>query len=301
MVSCTRDVYHPDKNIEVRINKDLGLVTYYVKNDVAISKLDSRIGLSREIKYKERNIVFDGANVDIDSVSSWFNSFKDITFIRTSLKWNNIQLPNVNSLGYYPINYNNAFYEIFPNVETLSVYAKTFDSMDFLYKLPRLKTMVIGTDEKSQEKLSSYFVALADFLQSDKNRLEGFVDFTTPYHYPLNNSIEGIAQYYADPPIWYHGPDISGIPAWTNDNNVKFTREPSGNSRILKLLRKGQFVIIKGLAEKGQFDKVWKNNDDYQKDQDGDEKTWIKVRMVDRSEGYIFGPYLTLNNPRVVQ
>jgi hypothetical protein len=302
--------------------------SYLFKRDIRFSEIEKIVTENSNFGFPQEsyglfhgNFIVDGSvvqsNVVVDGSDAFLRTFKSIIFHGISVELNGRVFPNVKDIYYNIFNYDPEFYKSFPNVEKLEVVLASGEIQDlsFLRDLKNLKSFQLNiermnTKQKDKELISALLKQYYEYITTTKNNLEGFVDIITPYHYP-NYAPEGdFIFYYVEPPEWYDGPDMSGVPAWLNDDRVNFRAGPSLNARVIKQLNTGDFVMIKGRAEIYEdeirrnystyeitYEQPWKTEEAYRNEQSIFEQ-WIKVRLADRTDGYIYGPYLTLKNPK---
>ncbi|MDL2230070.1 hypothetical protein LJC14_07470 [Treponema sp. OttesenSCG-928-L16] len=240
-------------NIEIRpvykgrnVNSGISSISYYVKTSQSFSELDRCL---QETEYYHvsapLHFNFRDGNYLIDISPPWLSDVESITFLNCDIELNGIVFPNVKSLYYYPSNYAPDFYKSFPNVETLEIKGAVTD-LSFLWKLSDLKNLMIETTETNKTILSWMFQQYHEYITRSKTNVEGYVYITNVYGYPYKG--DETYEFYQEPPEWYAGPDIAGVPAWVNDVNVNVRKNPSLNASIIKQLNFGDFVLIKGRA-----------------------------------------------------
>lgn len=277
-------------------NFEISFISYYIKKSMSFSELD---GYLKQSKYYSTShklyFQFSNGNYVVDTNFPWYSNIWSITFLHCFIEFNGVVFPNITDLDYYPLNYDSEFYKSFPKTEALKIIG-TVSDLSFLSRLSELKYIRIETSEKDKVILGKMFRQYYEYITQSKTSVEGYVFLATPYLYPHQGLNADAPSFYMDPPAWYDGPDIAGVPAWLNENRVNMRKGPSSNAPVIKQLNMGDFVLIKGYSgATSSQDLPFMSEDDYY---DRGEDEWIKVRLPDRTDGYIYWEYLTLKNPK---
>jgi hypothetical protein len=301
--------------ISVRVSAYAGggiSVIYFIHGVISFSELELILLDDKNIINQDITLAFEEAAVLVDKLPFWIQNVTHIRFRDSTLFLNGHIFSNVKRLNYDVNNYDENFYMSFPNVENLQVRADGISDISFLYDLKFLTHFEIELLGRDTDILTRLFYQYYTFIKNGEHSLEGRVGFTTRYHYPNYDPDEDVFRYYAEPPDWYDGPDISGVPAWVLYNG-EVMAAPSSGSEVIRHVTAGNFLLIKGRAEiyeerwveqhalefgygEVPFSVPWENESQYRLEQEIAEK-WIKVRFEDRMTGYIKGSFLSLRPP----